>query len=1288
MPALLLLMQVVVAVALLAPVAVAVAPSAPLSARAAAAAERTELPPPVVGSNGTTLLAVRQLIASGSLPAPLQPALAGLLRAAQVALQFKGHGSQEQHLGCPETGPWSVTAKEVVPPSGDKHDFTYISTYSWPCNAGCPASYGAHRCQDWWRKPPDWSKCDNSTGLPWVGHDGFGQSKGQHDCDCSVLMANAAETLSQSYYLTKNESHAEGAAAVLRTWFVEAKTAMNPNMDYAGWTPGVSNGKSSGIIATTYRWRHRVTDAELLLRGSGHWTAQDSATFREWNRKYLEWLLTARLARSEANSTNNHFTWYEVQALALALSADNDSIAETIAGRIRSPEYRGRLQAQIVPNGSMPRETHREGGATYSCMNIDALFTLATVASHTAAGKDLWTWQESYPGSSGRGSVRHALDYLVKYATNASRAWPWHQEGAVSWQSFPWNGLKLQLRIASIVYQDERYEEAIAHLPWPGAGWDNGSAWAADVAQLLWPKISLKTDDNAESWYTRLNVPGPGQATSTSTSTPTGPPAPLYPCPLAHSWCHDSVAAADIELQRNVTYGSALNRLSGEVQALLLDVYAPRHRTRPRAALPVVVLIHGGGWKASGDISGKNGKNLVGTCLAFARRGFVAISIDYRCERAFGGSWLWVDAVADARTALTWVAAHSETLSLDMTRLAVYGTSAGAITVEGLLYLEHEKGLPLPPNISAAISVSGALFNDTASLCTTSSEPASGSTCFPPPGRSVWNKLYRHITAHSPPLIDFHGTADPVVPFANATARPAAKRNQSCSATDTRAFLSAAGAPNNLVPIPGAGHVPLTQVFTHPANVSFWGFLIAKLKTDDDSPAATTTWAFVAGGARVEVSLLPWPNRSTHGHPPFSVSFERPGDTSTRPWLIGQLPAVHCGQWHSPADGSLRWTRIEQLQGKEHPVWGKFNAVNITWTLQSTGSSFFTSILHFLDSDSVGFQQQYGGTCAGANYTELPSNASTVLGPEGHASLNPSAEFPSFAAPETSGAVRLTSDEIGYFTTGGVMNYGAMSQGVGLKGFEGGARGGPLVLFDVNKSRSNANALVLSTADHFTSSIIGMRRTCSHADWRRSVPPPLFRVPHADFSQHDLSGIDNLTEAQCADACLGSPMCNAYTWGSGGCGSRKSCIGGVRCYLKASTMGWTNRDGTSAQHSGYFCKDDASTTALVGGALSYVAHIPSGTAFMYLLSPLQGRGITAALDKWGGVLRQAYKLERQPSGAGSDPVGTQLGYWTDNGAVYDGRQPLTTANMSTLMKALSAEAIPIQYIQLDPYWCE
>lgn len=39
-----------------------------------------------------------------------------------------------------------------------------------------------------------------------------------------------------------------------------------------------------------------------------------------------------------------------------------------------------------------------------------------------------------------------------------------------------------------------------------------------------------------------------------------------------------------------------------------------------------------------------------------------------------------------------------------------------------------------------------------------------------------------------------------------------------------------------------------------------------------------------------------------------------------------------------------------------------------------------------------------------------------------------------------------------------------------------------------------------------------------------------------------------------------------------------------------------------------------------------------------------------------------------------------------SGAVYDGRDPLTTANMSRLMASLVDAGVPIKYLQLDPYW--
>ena len=154
----------------------------------------------------------------------------------------------------------------------------------------------------------------------------------------------------------------------------------------------------------------------------------------------------------------------------------------------------------------------------------------------------------------------------------------------------------------------------------------------------------------------------------------------------------------------------------------------------------------------------------------------------------------------------------------------------------------------------------------------------------------------------------------------------------------------------------------MSLVFSPPFNETFWGFMCAKLttgtasadvkqlKTDDlatDNAAAATTWSFTAAGAQVQVSLLPWSNYTTTQDHPYSVGFDEEFEGTARPWLIGQVPAVHCGgQWHTPADGSLVWTDIKRVNGSVHPVFGRFDAVNVTWTLHATGSHFFTSILH------------------------------------------------------------------------------------------------------------------------------------------------------------------------------------------------------------------------------------------------------------------------------------------------------------------------------------------------------
>jgi hypothetical protein len=129
-----------------------------------------------------------------------------------------------------------------------------------------------------------------------------------------------------------------------------------------------SNGKPSGIIATTFRWRARVTDAARLLGGgwTPHWTASSQQQFGVWNAAFLEWLLTSPNGRSEGTTTNNHFTWYTVQTAALALDSGNRTAAAAAAARATNvADAAGALQKQIAPSGLMLREAARDAGATY-----------------------------------------------------------------------------------------------------------------------------------------------------------------------------------------------------------------------------------------------------------------------------------------------------------------------------------------------------------------------------------------------------------------------------------------------------------------------------------------------------------------------------------------------------------------------------------------------------------------------------------------------------------------------------------------------------------------------------------------------------------------------------------------------------------------------------------------------------------------------------------------------------------------------------------------------------------
>ena len=367
----------------------------------------TAAAPDLLLSSGPRLVEVRERIRTGD--PVLSEALRRVRAEADTALT---------------RGPWSVVHKTGLRAGADPHDYRTLGPY-------------------WW---PDPAKPD---GLPWIRRDGERNPEVATDAWDSRRfgeLRGAVHTLALAYFVSGHEPYAERAAHVLRVWFVDPATRMNPHLRYAQAIPGINDGRGIGIIETA-RLPHLLDDVELLA-GSRSWTEADRRGLREWMASYLDWLVTSDAGREEGRATNNHGSWYDVQVAALAERAGRRERARSQLDLVTRP----RIATQIQPDGTQPRELERTRALGYSLYNLEALMLAALLGDRV--GVDLW----SYQTPDGR-SLRRALEYLMPFADPQVK-WP-HAQIAPA----PWPTLDKLLRLAFERTGEPRYAEAHGRLP-------------------------------------------------------------------------------------------------------------------------------------------------------------------------------------------------------------------------------------------------------------------------------------------------------------------------------------------------------------------------------------------------------------------------------------------------------------------------------------------------------------------------------------------------------------------------------------------------------------------------------------------------------------------------------------------------------------------------------------------------------------------------------------------------------------------------------------------------------
>lgn len=288
--------------------------------------------------------------------------------------------------------PLSVTQKEIIPPSGDKHDYTSLARYYWP----------------------DPSKPD---GRPYINRDGISNPElEKYDRNRLGQMAGRVTTLSLAWYFSGDLKYAQKATTLIRTWFLNPDTRMNPNLNYAQVTPGRNNdkGRCYGVI-DAYSFVEML-DGVQLLEKSEAFTQKDTELLKAWFVEFLNWVVTSDQGKEEAMQKNNHSVAYDAQVIAFALYVGNNELAKRYIAEFPAK----RIFTQIEPDGRQPQELRRTLAFGYSQFNLHHMIDVILM------GKKLGLHIENETSADGR-SFFNAVDFLTPYVGKKVTDWPYQQ---------------------------------------------------------------------------------------------------------------------------------------------------------------------------------------------------------------------------------------------------------------------------------------------------------------------------------------------------------------------------------------------------------------------------------------------------------------------------------------------------------------------------------------------------------------------------------------------------------------------------------------------------------------------------------------------------------------------------------------------------------------------------------------------------------------------------------------------------------------------------------------------
>ena len=295
-----------------------------------------------------------------------------------------------------DKAPVTITAFPAPESAGGLHDFFSEADYRWPNPA-------------------------NPDG-PYIGRDGYSNPENFPDHRRALNgMCITVANLASAWLLTGEQKYADAILPHLYAWFVNEETRMNPSLDFAQASHGVSTGSSYGIIDTIHLVE--VVEAMRRLREAGLMPDDLAEGTKAWFYRYVDWLTKDPKGIKEMRCGNNHGVCWILQVGNFARY-----VGWTEWFLFARNRFKYKYLPEMAVDGSFPMEVARTKGYGYSLFNLDAMVGVCQTLS--TPDDDLWT----FVSENGR-NILQALDFMFPYIQDKA-SWP-KEPDVMYWEEWP-----------------------------------------------------------------------------------------------------------------------------------------------------------------------------------------------------------------------------------------------------------------------------------------------------------------------------------------------------------------------------------------------------------------------------------------------------------------------------------------------------------------------------------------------------------------------------------------------------------------------------------------------------------------------------------------------------------------------------------------------------------------------------------------------------------------------------------------------------------------------------------